>query len=240
MAEYPDGFAELLVALNQSMVSEESLHDTLARVAYIACQSPVGADNAGVTLQRGDGPTTAAFYGDAALPLDTAQYEADDGPCLAAYRTGEIVRLETIAEHNEQWPHFAEAAAQHGIVSSLSLPMRLDSETVGAMNLYSSTPLVLSEADVDLARLFAEQAAVAVSNAEVYWKTYALTQNLMAALESRELIGEAKGIIATTDKVTLDHAFDSLRRRSQQLNMKLRDVAQHVADTGELPDAGSR
>ena len=236
MAEYPDGFADLVVALNQSMVGEESLSDTLARVVYIVCQSPIGADHAGVTLQRGEGPTTAAFYGDAALPLDTAQYEAGDGPCLTAYRTGEIVRIAAIADQSEHWPHFTEAAAQHGIVSSLSLPLRLDGETVGAMNLYSSTPLELRDATVDLARLFAEQAAVAVSNADVYWKTYALTQNLTAALDNRELIGEAKGIIATTDKITLDEAFDQLRRSSQRLNMKLRDVAQHVADTGELPD----
>ena len=66
MAEYPDGFAELVVALNQSMVCEESLHDTLARVAHIACHSPIAADNAGVTLQHREGPVTAAFYGDAA------------------------------------------------------------------------------------------------------------------------------------------------------------------------------
>ena len=70
MAEYPDGFAELVVALNQSMVGEEPLDETLARVAFLACQSAIGADNAGVTLQRSGTPATAAFCGDAALPLD--------------------------------------------------------------------------------------------------------------------------------------------------------------------------
>src|SRR4051812_8006167 len=176
MAEYPDGFAELVVALNESMVSEESLHDTLARVAYIACHSPIAADNAGVTLQRDGGPVTAAFHGDAALPLDEAQYEAGDGPCLSAFRTGEIVRLAPIG-HGGQWPDFVEAASRCGIVSSLSLPLKRGSETIGAMNLYSSAALVLDDAAVDFARLFSEQAALAVSNADVYWKTYTLTQN---------------------------------------------------------------
>src|SRR4051812_46409490 len=157
MAEYPDGFAELVVALNESMVSEESLHDTLARVAYIACHSPIAADNAGVTLQRDGGPVTAAFHGDAALPLDTAQYEAGDGPCLLAFRTGEIVRIPAIAEGAREWPQFAETAAKVGVFSSLSLPLKLGGQTVGAMNLYSSNPLALDDAAVDFARLFAKQ-----------------------------------------------------------------------------------
>src|SRR5437868_6976960 len=98
MNEFPDGFAALVVALNTSMVDEESLDDTLRRVAFIACQSPIGADNAAVTLQRGGGPATAAYCGDAALALDNAQYEAGDGPCLRAFRTGETVSLARVAD----------------------------------------------------------------------------------------------------------------------------------------------
>lgn len=77
--------------------------------------------------------------------------------------------------------------------------------------------------------------ALAVTNAEVYWKTYTLTQNLMTALENRDRIGQAKGILATRLGITTDEAFNQLRRTSQHLNIKLRDVADHVARTGELP-----
>ena len=235
MDEYPDGFAALVVALNTSMVEEESLDDTLRRVAFIACQSAIGADNAGVTLQRGAGPATAAFSGDAALPLDQAQYEANDGPCLVAYRTGEVVRLAHIDEVSDRWPKFAAAAAQAGIVSSLSLPLTLRSEVVGALNLYASQPLTFTDARVHLGRLFAEQAALAVTNAEAYWRTYELTQNLTLALENRDRIGQAKGILATRLGITADAAFEQLRRASQHLNITLRDVADHVARTGQLP-----
>ena len=235
MDSYPDGFAALVVALNSSMVDEESLDDTLRRVAFIACQSPIGAENAGVTLQRGGGPATAAFFGYAALPLDNAQYEAGDGPCLTAFRTGEIMRVERIGDVAQRWPNFAAAAEVAGIVSSLSLPLILKSEIVGALNLYSSHALTFSDRAVYLATLFAEQAALAVTNAAVYWKTYTLTQNLTLALENRERIGQAKGILAVRLGITMDEAFELLRRTSQQLNIKLRDVADHVALTGELP-----
>jgi GAF domain-containing protein len=237
MDSYPDGFASLVVALNSSMVDEESLDDTLGRIAFIACQSPIGAEDAGVTLQRDGGPATAAFYCDAALPLDNAQYEADDGPCLTAYRTGEIVRVERIRDVTQRWPTFSAAAAEARIVSSLSLPLIVKSEIVGALNLYSSQALTFSDGAVHLATLFAEQAALAVTNAAVYWKTYTLTQNLTLALENRERIGQAKGILAVRLGITMDEAFEQLRRTSQQLNVKLRDVADHVAVTGELPRA---
>ncbi|MDQ1385287.1 MAG: hypothetical protein QOG65_2666 [Actinomycetota bacterium] len=235
MDQYPDGFAALVVALNTSMVDEEDLDETLRRVAFIACQSPIGADNAGVTLQRGDAAATAAFHGDAALPLDQAQYEADDGPCLTAFRTGEVVRVERIADAGARWPKFVAAAAEAGIVSSLSLPLMLKREVVGALNLYASQHLSFTDTSVHLAQLFAEQAALAVTNAEIYWKTYTLTQNLTLALENRERIGQAKGILATRLGITMDEAFDQLRRASQNLNIKLRDIADHVVETGDLP-----
>ena len=187
---------------NTSMVDEEDLDQTLRRVAFIACQSPIGADNAGVTLQRGNATATAAHHGEAALALDEAQYEADDGPCLTAFRTGEVVRVEHIADVGTCWPKFVAAAAEAGIVSSLSLPLVLKNEVVGALNLYASHELSFTDASVHLATLFAEQAALAVTNAEVYWKTYTLTQNLTLALENREQIGQAKGILARRDSAS--------------------------------------
>ncbi|MCU1466700.1 MAG: hypothetical protein JWM72_2628 [Actinomycetia bacterium] len=237
MNEFPDGLAQLVVALNTSLVDEESLDDTLARVAFLACQAPIGADNAGVTLQRQGAPATAAYSGDAALPLDEAQYEAGNGPCLHAYRTGEMVRVGRIQDCAARWPKFVDTAADLGIVSSLSMPLRVKSDIVGALNLYGSRPLTFTGPNVHLAELFAEQAALAVTNAEVYFNTYELTQNLTRALENREVIGQAKGILATRLVLTMDEAFEQLRQTSQNINMKLRDVADHVVRTGELPSA---
>lgn len=235
MAAIPDGFTDLLLTLAQLMVDEESLEDTLRRVAYLACKSPIGADTAGVTLQRAQGPTTPAYYGDVAQLLDEAQYASHDGPCLTAFRTGDTVRLDAIESESTQWPKFAAQAAAHGIQSSLSLPLIVRGGTVGALNLYSRSLAPFTGDHVELARTFAQQAAVALANAEVFWRTHELTQNLEAALENRDRIGQAKGILMASRKISGDDAFDALRNASQNLNVKLRDVADHVVRTGQLP-----
>jgi GAF domain-containing protein len=236
MAGYPQEFTQLLLSLNQLMVNEESFEDTLRRVAYLACKSPIGADTAGVTVQRDAGPTTPAFYGDAALQLDRAQYASDHGPCLSAYRTGESVRVDAIAAEASRWPEYAAQAAKHGIQSSLSLPLTVNGQVVGALNLYSKSLAPFTEQGVELAHSFAQQAAVAVANAELFWRTHALTENLQVALERRDEIGQAKGILIATRNIAADEAFDLLRRTSQSLNIKVRDVVDHVLRTGKLPD----
>jgi GAF domain-containing protein len=235
----PDGFTDLLLTLTRMMVDEESVDDTLRRVAYLACKSPIGADTAGVTLQREAGPSTPAFYGDVAQLLDAAQYASGDGPCLTAYRTGETVRIDSIATESARWPALAARAAEHGIQSSLSMPLVVGGKQVGALNLYSKTTARFADESVALAGMFARQAAVALSNAEVYWRTYKLTQNLEAALENRDRIGQAKGILIATRKIDGEEAFDLLRKTSQNKNIKLRDIADYVVRTGELPDGAN-
>jgi GAF domain-containing protein len=236
MAQGPEGFTDLLLTLTRMMIDEESVDDTLRRVAYLACKSPIGADAAGVTLQREGGPITPAYYGENAKLLDAAQYAADDGPCLTAYRTGETIRLDSIATESGRWPAFAAQAAEHGVQSSLSLPLAVGERRVGALNLYATALSPFTDESVVLAHAFAQQAAVALGNAEIYWRTHQLTQNLELALEHRDRIGQAKGILIVTHKISGDEAFDLLRNTSQHKNIKLRDVADYVVRTGALPD----
>ena len=233
----PHEFVEQLLTLNQLMVSEESLTDTLQRVASMACMSELGANHVGVTLLRKGGSVTAAAHGSAALALDQSQYDVGDGPCLTAARNNEVVRIDSMDLIAERWPAFAGMAAAHGVLYSVSLPLTVNTVSVGALNLYSSAPTPFSEQSVRLGQLFAQQAAVAVANAEVYWRTVELTQNLEVALESRDIIGQAKGILMATYKADSEGAFAMLRRASQHLNIKLRDVADHVVHTGELPSS---
>ncbi len=142
-----------------------------------------------------------------------------------------------VSQVADRWPAFAASAVDHGIQSSLSLPLTVRAEIVGALNMYSPTPDAFDPHSVDLAQRFAEQAAVAISNADVYWRTYALTQHLEVALENRDRIGQAKGVLIATNRITADAAFDKLRRTSQNLNIKLREVADYVVRTGQLPES---
>src|SRR5688572_27725496 len=191
MAEYPDRFVQSLRALSQLMVDEEHRDDTLQRVVTLACMSMTACDCASVTVERAGRPHTPACTDPAALAIDHAQYDANAGPCLEALREGTVVSAHSIPEDG-RGPHYSEAAAAHQILSSLSLPLALRGEDKAAFNLYSRVRGGFSAEDRRYGTLFAEQAAVAIANAEVYWRTYDLTQNLEAALENRDLIGQAK------------------------------------------------
>ena len=233
MGQYPDRFTEGLLELTRLMVDEETLDDTLDRIAGLACRTIEVCSHASITLSRPKGPVTAAATDDTALACDHAQYDADEGPCLQALRTSEVVHV-TDTTTEVRFPAFTRRAVDAGIGASLSLPLVVRGDGTGALNLYAEAKDAYARGDEELGRLFAAQSAVAISNAEVYWKTYNLAQNLQVALETRDVIGQAKGVLMATQKISSDEAFDLLRRRSQHANQKLRDVADHVVLTGTL------
>jgi GAF domain-containing protein len=232
VAQYPDEFVDVLLELSRLMPAEEALEVTLNRVAGLARRTISACDAASVTLARAHGPTTAASTNAVASALDEAQYGVDDGPCLHAYRTCAAVAVPDMGAET-RWAAFTDTAAQRGVGSSLSLPLLVREAGTGALNLYAYQPGAFRTEDVELGLLFAAQAAVAIANAEVYWRVYNLTQNLEAALHTRDVIGQAKGIIMTNRRVTSDAAFDLLRRASQRTNLKLHDLAQQIAATGD-------
>jgi GAF domain-containing protein len=234
MAEYPDGFVGSLRELSRLMVDEERLDQTLQRVATLACLSLPGCDLASVTVDHAGQGRTIACTDKVALAIDEAQYAADAGPCLEAYRTKAVVAVDSMADER-RWPGFTASATEHSVLSSLSLPLVHRGQGQGAFNLYARSRDAFTAQDRDHGMLFADQAAVAIGNAQVYWRTYDLTQNLQAALENRDLIGQAKGVLMARHGLTADQAFDELRRASQRRNLKLRDIADTVAHTGDLP-----
>lgn len=234
----PDGLFETLLELNRLMVAEEGLDSTLQRVVDLACRTVPGCSTSGITVERGGQPLTPAFAGEGALGIDSAQYESGRGPCLEAFRERHAVWVTAIEDENQagRWPEFQQAALSRGIHSSLTLPLEVSDEPMGALNLYGASQAAFDAEAKELATLFSRQAAVAISNSAVYWRTVELTQNLKTALESRDLIGQAKGVLMHARRITADEAFDLLRQSSQHLNRKLAEVAAEVAFTGELPD----
>jgi GAF domain-containing protein len=234
----PDGLSEALLSLSQMLLTEEPLVSTLERVAQICLRSLPSCDSVGVTLLTDGTPSTAACTDPGALKLDQAQYSSGRGPCLASYEKRVSHRIEDMAS-DDRWPEFAAAAQEHGISSSFSLPLIADGRATGALNLYSRSRAGYEEEERQLAELLGSQAAVAITNAEVYWRTYLLTEQLRVAIESRDVIGQAKGILMATRGISADEAFGVLRRASQSANTKLRSIADEVALTGELPDQGA-
>ena len=112
----------------------------------------------------------------------------------------------------------------------MSMPLDLSGESVGGLNVYGREPGAFSEQDELLAKGFAVQASVVISNAQAYWAASELTRNLTVAMESRAVIEQAKGILIARHGLGDDEAFDLLRQQSQTENRKLRDVATEIVD----------
>ena len=227
---YNQDLIDNLNELHGLLLSEEAtMQDTLERVAKLACATLDGCDAAGVTLVEDSEAITAAATNDFTLKIDRAQYENDEGPCLQAMRTQEVVLVEDI-ETDQRWPRFSEAAAKSGLKSSLSLPLTVRDRGVGSLNLYARTKKGFDDKSRSIGTLFASQASVALSNGEVYAASLKLAQHLQEAIKSREVIGEAKGILMEREGISDDDAFEMLKHISQNTNMKLRDIAQRVVD----------
>jgi GAF domain-containing protein len=222
-------------SLSRLLLSEETLEATHGRVASLACRTLPPCDLASVTMVNDGRPSTPVQTDPEAADLDSVQYRSRRGPCLEAYQVGKIVR-ENISDKTDRWPEFSTVAKEIGVQSVLAVPLVANGQPLGALNLYSKSAAGYDGAAEETALLFSEQAAVACANAEVYWRTYTLTEHLREALESRDVIGQAKGILMARRNCTADAAFEALRQASQHRNVKLRDIAEQVDYLGDLED----
>jgi hypothetical protein len=161
-----EDFGSALAKAAEMVATDQTSVSILGRVAEIACAALTDCSGVSVTLIEGGRPTTAVYNKDFALELDLAQYEADIGPCLMAMRNGTVVHS---SDTDERWPAFAEAARQHGIRNSLSIPLAVGGGTLGALNLYSTVPEGLANGNDQLAAwLLAEQAVAALATAQAF------------------------------------------------------------------------
>ncbi len=214
--------------LSGVLLSEQSVPDLLAIVVNLAASAIDGVDGASVSMaiQGREGFETTGASSPTVREIDDAQYEKDEGPCVEAILTGNEVR---VSLPTGQWPRFSERAVMAGVRSVWAIPLRVKETNIGALNLYSrrEEPWVAAGAS-DAARGLAGQAAVVLANAASLVSAETTNAHLQEALESRDIIGQAKGILMVRQNVSADEAFDILRRASQGSGRKLREIALEV------------
>jgi GAF domain-containing protein len=118
--------------------------------------------------------------------------------------------------------------------SLLACRLSLDDDPLGALNLYSRQPSAFDASDREVAALFTVHAAVALAAAEIHADDLTKNLNLQEAIETRDIIGQAKGVLMERQHIDADRAFEILRRASQRSNVKLRDVAALIVSGSEL------
>ena len=190
----------------------------------------IGAtDMVGMTLLTNGKVTTAVFTDPIAPDVDRSQYDSGHGPCLLSFETGQTVRVPS-TNRDRRFRAFSRACLQHGILSTLSMPLVVADETLGAMNLYARRSDAFSAADEEATSRFSTQAAVVLANAQVHHRSVTLNEQLRTAIVSREVIDLARGIIMGATGCSADDAFNRLVDESQHTNIKLRDVAAGIVD----------
>lgn len=229
---------EVLAELARIVLAAETLDSVLARVAEMVKQVITGAEEVSVTLVKEGKALTAAFTGELAMQADERQYGLDGGPCLDAGRGGEVLLISDMREE-DRWPDYAPQAVRAGVLSSLSIPLPIQEDVIGALNIYARAPHAFGENDVAAGRAFAAYAAIAISNADNFESTAELARNLQVAMESRATIEQAKGLLMARGGVTPDQAFEMLVRASQRENRKLRDIARDIVARTQQRAAGA-
>jgi GAF domain-containing protein len=242
----PVNAAEALERLGGLSLREHSMESLLQTVADLTKSVMPGGTEASVTLLIKDKPTTVVSTGQLAIDVDESQYERDHGPCLHAARTGELV-LVTDTRTDSRWPDYMPRAAERGALSSLSVPLAIDddAQVTGALNIYGREADAFDEDARATATRFGPYAAVAAGNLHAYESARDMADNLQAALASRAVIDQAKGVLIERYKLTPDQAFQLLAQASMHANRKVRDIADDLVHTGELPvvarrDSGKR
>ena len=231
--------ADVLAELATIVLAEETLDTVLSKVAELAKQVIASADEVSVTLVRKGRAETAAYTGVIAMQADERQYGLDGGPCLDAGRGGEILLIKDM-QTESRWPDYSPQAVRIGILSSLSVPLPIQEDLIGALNVYATTPDAFDEDDVRAGEAFAAYAAVAVRNADTFASTAETAENLRVAMASRATIEQAKGILMARGGISAERAFDMLVRASQRENRKLRDVAKELVERVQSREPGTR
>ena len=238
--------AQQFATLTYSLLDADTTGDVLQQVADATLRVVPGADLVSVTLRSQDGGFHTPIQTDpVAAELDQLQYELQEGPCLAAADPGgpAVATSDNLAE-DKAWPRFGPAAAKRGLCAVLStalLPNARPPHLSGALNIYSRRPGGLREADQALALLLATHASLALAHTTEVTQGRLQAEQMLRAIDSRDVIGQAKGILMGRRGLTADDAFTVLRRTSQTLNVKLVELAETLVNNHaefDLPDLG--
>jgi transcriptional regulator with GAF, ATPase, and Fis domain len=215
--------------LARTLEHEQSLQQTLDAIVHGATATIPGAQHASISsIRRRREVITRASTNDLPIAVDQIQYETGQGPCLDTLYEERTVRLDAFTTET-RWPAFVERAAKLGAGSMLALQLFVDGSDLGALNLLSESPHAFGEDSEHIGLLFATHAAVAMAGAEE-------REHLRAAIDTRNLIGQAQGILMERFNIPADRAFGVLARYSQTANRKLREVAAELAATRHLGD----
>jgi GAF domain-containing protein len=222
--------ARTLVELADTLVADFDVVELLSLLTY-RCVDVLDVGAAGLMLAAPDGDLrVVASSSEAMRVLELFEIQAQEGPCLDCYRTGQPVLNQDLTAGDGRWPHFGPEARAAGFASVHALPMRLRGNVIGALNLFHLHPGLLRDADEVAAQAMADVATIAILQHRATFEAQVVNDQLNHALNSRIVIEQAKGMVAEREQVDMEGAFSLLRNHARNHNAGLADVARSVID----------
>ena len=214
----------IFAALADIVYNGSEPSEVYAAVCVAATLLVPGCDHASLMLRGRDVPVTVAASDDIARLVDDLERRTGEGPCLDAIEE-EAAQLDPDLATPTGWPRLARRVlAQTPVRGVMGFRLVVDEHKVGALNLFSDTPGAFTTEAAGPAAVLASFAAVSV--AAITWGEEAIT--LRRGLESNREIGKAIGLLMALHDVSSEDAFDILRRTSQNMNVKIADLARTV------------
>lgn len=200
---------------------EMDLESALREVNVSSVASVPGARYGGITLVEDNGVSTLAATHDYATVLDDIQRDVNEGPCLSAAWDQHTIRIDDLTSET-RWPRYRDAAVERTPVRSvISFRLFQEGSALAALNFYAESEGVFDDESVEIGLIFAAHTTVA-------WNLMRREHQFQSALASRDVIGQAKGVLMERFSIDAAAAFELLRKLSQQSNTKLADVAERL------------
>jgi GAF domain-containing protein len=215
----------------RSIDARTTVQETLDAIVYAALDTVPGFNHVGISVVRRDGTVeTRAATDEYVRDNDALQYELGEGPCMQAMAGNGIVLVEHAASE-QRWPAYIARALRTGLKAQMGLQLYNHHGTVGGLNLYSTERDTIDPEAPAIADLFAAHAAIVLGHVrEVF--------HLREALTTRQIIGQASGVIMERYGMTPEAAFAYLVRLSSNSNIKLRDVATALLEQAASESGG--
>ncbi|MDP8937197.1 MAG: GAF and ANTAR domain-containing protein [Actinomycetota bacterium] len=226
--------AEAFAEISRVLLAEPDVQHTLDKMCQLLVVTVDGCDHSVVTVVH-DGHMHSPASSDAVGPaVDAIQFEVDDGPCVQAIKEHLTLVTDDLATE-ARWPRFARRAAEvTGVRSMLSLRMFVAEDTLGSLNLYAKKPRAFTEDSLAVGTIFAAHASVALRAAQ----TKESLAQLRQVVQTRELIGQAKGIIMGRQGISAQAAMEILCRGAERLKVDLRELARRVVENEDRRGVG--
>jgi GAF domain-containing protein len=214
---------ELVEALQHQQVTD--IDAVLGELTETAVRSVPGAQHAGITIATRDGSVRTASATDRyPILLDEIQERHKQGPCLSVVWEQHMIRIEDMGRE-QRWPRYCRAvAAETPIRSVMSFQLFAEGHTMGTLNFYAEQPGVFDDEAVEVGLVLATHTALA-------WNLMRRDEQFRSALASRDIIGQAKGMIMERFNIDAVQAFELLKRLSQSSNMPVVAVARQLVES---------